>query len=55
MASQISNSFLKKAFNELRVTESETYGLNFPWNSQGFNIKGDTIQRNPQRLANPNF
>lgn len=28
--------FIKQHFDELSVSESGTYGLNFPWNTHGF-------------------
>lgn len=31
----------KQQYDELRVNESETYGLNFPWNLHGFGSHGE--------------
>lgn len=33
--------FWKQHYDELRVNESETYGLNFPWNLHGFGSHGE--------------
>lgn len=33
--------FWRQQYDELRVNESETYGLNFPWNLHGFGSHGE--------------
>ena len=33
----------KPHFDELSVNESETHGLNFPWNTHGFENQGKSV------------